>query len=319
LPVVLLGLASVSSLGCDESVSLGSWGTSGGATNTAGSASGGTSGAGRGGAGGDGAGAGGTSSMCFRAGEPGPLNLAGGEAGITLTYSDWSWPAPLDSMEWDFQLENDLERDGYFWAHQFQFTASAGGFVGLQYRGGYQAEPPTGRVEIENMAVFWISSAPLRAELGDIVYPDGRTHLSFENGSDWWTINVIYEWQVCRVYRLRVGRQATEPNGQIWYGTWVRDTVTNVETFIGRILVPAAWGQLSTESSMWSNRIGHTPVTSCSVPEPASAVFGTPTGNQGTVTPLLPPENRFALPLRCASSRFTKFPDAVRHELGIAP
>lgn len=306
------------SLSCTDGVSLGSWGTDAGTTGA------GATGVGASGAGGSsaspGAGAGGASGAlaCNRVGTAGPRNAAGSEIGTTNTYTDWSWPVAPDSLELDFLLENELTDDGYFWAHGFGFAASSGGFVGLQYRGGYQADPPNGAVATTNMAVFWIAASPLRAELGDVPYPDARTYSRFDSGSQWWTIHALYAWQVCRVYRLRVGRQGVELNGDVWYGAWVRDTVTGVETFLGRILVPAAWGPLSTESNVWSSRIGYDPLTTCADIELASALFGVPSANQGSVAPSRR-GNRFASPLKCGTSRFTDFDDAVRHEVGVPP
>lgn len=183
---------------------------------------------------------------------------------------------------------------------------------------GAQADPPNGGVQTENMAVFWISASPIRAELGDVAYPNARTYLNPEMGSEWWTIHVLYDWQVCRPYHLRVGRHASEPNGDIWYGAWVRDGATHVETFLGRILVPAAWGRLGTQTTMWSARIGYAPVTTCDTAERASAVFGFPAADGGSMLPSTR-RSRFSDPPRCSHSRFTEFPDAVRHEVAVAP
>jgi len=169
------------------------------------------------------------------------------------------------------------------------------------------------------MAVFWISSPPIRAELGDVAYPEGRTYLRSEAGSQWWTIHVLYDLRACRLYRLRVARQAIEPTGDIWYGAWIRDGVTNVETFLGRILVPAAWGQMASEkTSMWTTRIGFRDISACDMPDPVSAIFGFPTANLGSLRPSAP-ENRFESPAHCGTSRFTLFPDAIRQEVAVVP
>lgn len=255
---------------------------------------------------------------CADTGTPGPLSVAGDTTGITLTYTDWAWPTPLDSLEWDLMVESDFQRDGYFWAHQFDFVGSPGGFLGLQSRGGYQADPPDGPVETTNMVVFWISSSPLGAELGDVAYPNARTYFKSEAGGQWWTIHARYAFEACRVYRLRVARHSTDGAGNIWYGAWIRDTVTNLETFVGRILVRASWGQLAAASSMFSNRIGYAALTSCESPEPASARFGVPSANGGGVRPSSH-TNRFADPRQCPTSRFTELAGSVRHEIGLMP
>jgi hypothetical protein len=58
-------------------------------------------------------------------------------------------------------------------------------------------------------------------------------------------------------------------------------------------------------------------VTNCGDPEPASGIFGTPTANDGQVTPTH--MNRFAVPARCGTSRFTELPNGVRQEIGVHP
>lgn len=311
--MTLLGLAAgTGSVACSEQVSLGAWASGGGA---AGGGAGNSGAAGGGAASGGAAGA--AAAPCVREGTPGGRNAAGTGTNVevTVTYTDWTWPSASDSIEWDFKLEKAPVKDGYFWAHGFDLAGSVSGFVGLQYRGGYQADPPDGLVQTANMLVFWISGAPIRAELGDVAYPNARKY--FKTDGEWWTIHVLYDWEVCRLYRLRMGRQGSEANGDIWYGAWVRDTVTNVETYLGRILVPLAWGQLAATSSMWSNRVIGQGAT-CADIEPVSAIFGFPTANAGGVLPLSH-VNSFARPASCGSSRFTEFPDAVRQELGVAP
>lgn len=300
-----LVLALLTCAACNDQVPLGSFGQ-GGAGGQGGS----------GGNGGSAAGAAGADPrVCGAVGTPGPLSPAGSPPGVALTYTDWTWPSPLDSMEFEIMVETETESDGYFWAHEFDFVGGNGGFLGLQQRGGYQVSPPDGPADFTNMVVFWISGGQLAAELGDVPYPDARTFL---RDDDWWTIHARYAFEPCRPYRLRVGRQGSDANGNIWYGAWIRDGQSGASTFIGRILVRAALGQLDALSSMFSNRIGHAPVTSCSTPELASAQFGVPFGGDGGVRPLSH-ENRFGDARQCPTSRFTELADGVRHELGLRP
>jgi hypothetical protein len=254
---------------------------------------------------------------CGVAGEPGPKNDPGAGIGVSIPYTRWTWPSTSDSMEWELTVESQTVKDGYFWTHEFLFEGgNAHGLFGLQARGGYQADPPDGPVELTSMVVFWISSSPIRAELGDIQYPDGRTYLQLQRGSQWWTIHVRYAWKPCQTYAFRVGLEATEATGDLWYGAWVRDGATGVETFVGRILVPAAFGKLTENSSMWTNRIGYSALRSCDDPEPASASFGFPTANGGTVRPTSY-VNQVDAPL-CPTSRFTELPGAIRQEVGLS-
>ncbi len=260
------------------------------------------------------AGAGGLAS-CVVGGTPGPFNQAGA-LGLTRTFTDWSWSAPSDSVEAELRIETDLSKDGYFWAYQFGFVGGIGGFFGLQRRGGYQADPPDGPVEVAEMAVFWVGGSPLRAELGDIQYPNARAYLEQKMGSGWWTLHARYEWSICQNYRLRVARQSTEATGDIWYGATVRDEVTGVDTFIGRVLVPAAWGQLSTAGSTWIDRIGRGTLTTCNDIEYSSGTFLTPSAANGTLSPTSH-SNRFEMPGSCPNARFTELPEGVRHEVGV--
>ena len=158
----------------------------------------------------------------------------------------------------------------------------------------------------------------MRAELGDIAYPDARTYLDDELGSTWWTIHARYEWQPCRSYRLRIGPESRNETGSLWFGAWIYDPVSDIETLIGRMLLPANWELLSPFTSQRTMPIPRlTPPTSCDEPDASSVLFSEPSGNGGTVFPSLR-NHRFASPARCATSRFTNFEYAVRQELGIA-
>ena len=322
-------LAVTGLAGCQDEFPLGSWGqpatagqggvapTSGGAG--AGDAAGMATTAGTAGT------AGGIAALdspsCGEVGVPGPLNASGavgpnaGNIGTTSLYTDWSWPAPVDSLEWDLVLEIDPENDGYYWAHQFSFVNGLTAFFGLQAHGGFQLTTD-GKVDFVKMALFWVSSQRT-AELGDVQGEDARVLVLTTRGVAWTTINAKFEWNPCTVYRLRVARDGTAPSGDVWYGAWVEDRTTTVVTKIGRIGIPADWGQISRLSTTLTTRIDDKPppVTTCDQPEPASAIFGTPSGNDGQLLPT--PSNRFASPLRCPSSRFTVLPEGVRHEIGV--
>jgi len=255
-----------------------------------------------------------TGRLCGVDAQPGEPNRAGSTIDVTIPYTDWTWPSPFNSLEWDLVVESESRQDGYMWNHQFAFTGGAVGFLGLQARGGYQADPPDGPIELTNMVVFWVSSSPRRAELGDVPYPDARTALQLDRGLEWWTIHVKYPFKACRPYHLTVALESTDASGDLWYGAWIRDPASAAQTFLGRILVPAAWGPLRPSTSMWTNRIGYSKLASCESAEPASAAFGFPTANGGALVPTAQ-TNRFASVLACGSSRFTALPGAVRQEM----
>jgi hypothetical protein len=250
--------------------------------------------------------------LCGTEGEPEALNPDGESVGVSITYTYWSWPSQLDSIDTDFTIESEFTKDGYLWTHQFDFVGGGGGFVGLQARGGYQAEPPLGEVETTDMFVFWMPATSLDAALGDVPYPDARAAVVVQGGSQWRTIHVKYDWEPCRTYRLRVARESTTTAGNIWYGAWISDG--SERTYLGRMLVPGAWGKIDLRSSTWSNRFGYGTFRRCSDPEPASIFFGTPIGNDGAVQPI-GFANTFD-PVACPTSRFTTFSNGVRQQIG---
>ncbi|HET9931392.1 MAG TPA: hypothetical protein VFQ35_11915 [Polyangiaceae bacterium] len=310
---------------CTSEFPLGAWGTAGheGDSNGGTTSRGGT-GAGESGEAGGGPLRGGASGSngCQLSGTVLPANAPGADVDVTTTSTDFAWPSAFDSTEIELVVETEHDRDGYFWAYQFSLAGSpASGFVGLQVNGGYQAVPPNGEVAVTTMAVFWIGGAPLKAELGDVAFPDARTYLKVDNAATtpnpntWWTIHAKYPVVRCRPYRMRVARVAQEANGDIWYGATIRDVQASVDTYFGRILVPAAWGQIRSTSA-FMDRIGWGTPTSCSYPEYASGRFSFPTASDGNLLPLSH-SNRFESPAHCGTSRFTELVGGVRHELGV--
>ena len=261
------------------------------------------------------------SPMCGETATPGALNPPGMAIGTTNVYTNWNFPTPVDSIEWDLVIETDPADDGYYWAHQFSFVNSGtSGFLGLQAHGGYTDPVNPGPVDFTKMAVFWIAGPPTDAELGDFTGKNGRKALVTQFGVQWMTIHGKFDWTACHVYHLKLGPDTTTDAGDIWYGAWITDKTTGVTVLLGRMLIPASWGQLQTLSVMQTTRIDNAatdvPVVTCADPEPASAIFGTPTANEGTIFPGTA-QPRFAIPARCATSRYTLLPEGVRQELGV--
>jgi hypothetical protein len=303
---------AVSLVACREKVTLGGWELPGKAGGS--------------GAAGAGMGEGGIAELpaCLQAGNRGPLNPAGDLLGATETATDWTWPSPVTSMQWDLMVEREIERDppgappmsGYYWAYQFSLLEGAAGFLGIQAEGVYQTDPPESELQITKMAVFWLAGPPLDAELGDIAYPDARVAPTTAAGVSYLTIHARFDWQACRVYRFRLGLHSTESDGSVWYGAWIEDTVTRVDTFLGRMLLPADSGTFSPFSISRTMPIEFVEPASCDVLARGSALFGTPSTIDGAAHAGVA-AHRFRQPLACASSRFTEFEGAVRHELGV--
>lgn len=266
---------------------------------------------------------------CLAPGVPGALNRAGAGFDPTELTTQWNWPSPVASMEWDLMVEREIVRTpmgapvpttGYYWAHQFSFEGGIDGFLGIQAEGGYNDEQPNSSVDWTKMAVFWLSGPPTEAELGDIAFPDARIGTVTAAGVFYWTIHARFDWQVCRAYHFRFGPESTETtDGSIWYGAWIEDTTAGVETFLGRMRLPVGSGQLSAFSLSRTMHIDFVAnPTSCDIPAHASALFGMPRANAGEVVPESD-MHRFDAPLSCPISRFTEFPGAVRHEVGVPP
>jgi hypothetical protein len=264
---------------------------------------------------------------CGDLGTVGELNPAGspGDIGTTKLFSDWIWPRAIESIEWDLVMETDPENDGYYWAHQFSFAEGVPGYFGIQAHGGYQEDPtPTPTMPIGSpvtfvkMALLWIGGAS-DGEVGDIPFPDARAAFVNKGGVDWMTLHAKFEWERCHLYHLKLARHSVSETGDNWYGFWIEDRTTNVETFIGRVLVPGSAGPILSLTTSFTNRIDDAPgalVLTCQDPEPASGIFGTPTANDGQIVPTAR-RDRFAEPTRCSSSRFTNLDNAVRQEMGV--
>lgn len=257
-----------------------------------------------------------TQPECMGPVEFGELSPAGPTVGATLPYTDWSWAAPMDSVAFDLEIETDVPADGFFWAYQFSFVAGPTGLFGLQDQARFQSDPPDGPITIEKTATLWISSVPLLiSELGDVDYPDARISLEYARGVTWTTIVARYAWEPCRTYRVSLVYEETDPGGHRWLAARIADVGSDEETLLGRVLIPAPWGQMSAFSSMYTDRTEESPPASCDDIEYASAIFGTPIAD-GSVVPRAR-HNRFAVPARCPTSRTTEFDGAVRQEIGV--
>jgi len=261
---------------------------------------------------------------CGEVGEPGAFNTPGNAVGATGVVTDWIFPTPVESQQWDLMIEQDVEpkdpgalrKAGYYWQQVFSFEEGVSGRLGLQSEGGYQLLPPAGAVEFTKMAAFWLSGPPLDAELGDISYPDARVGEQTAAGVDWYTIHAKFEWEECHVYQLRVAPHAVDTDG-IWYGAWINDKTSGEDTFLGRMLLPPDVGLMNSFVSSRSDPIDYE-LFSCPAADQVSAVFGAPTTVQGDSVADVS-SNRFDVTLRCGGSRSTPFAGAVRHELSWRP
>jgi hypothetical protein len=256
---------------------------------------------------------------CNALATPGDISGVGIQFAATETSTDWTWSSPADSIQWDLMIEGEVERPtetspGYYWAHQFWFERGVTGIIGLQDEGKYQSDPPGGTAEWTKMAVFWLSGPPIDAEYGEIGYPNARIYTQPAAGLNWTTIHAKFEWVPCHIYQMRFAPDTTEA-GSTWYGAWITDRTTGKTTLLGRMLLPQDAGQISPYSVSRTTTITREP-TSCEPSPRVSAIFGKPTAVDGSRTHS-EHGNRFTTPAGCRRSRFTDFPDAVRHEMSV--
>jgi len=122
-----------------------------------------------------------------------------------------------------------------FWAHQFGFVNGSGGYLGLQIVGS------------QKKVIFSIWDA-ITGEPGN-PFQEGDGH--------GWQIIINYDWKLNRKYRLRIWELNVEQNGDEWWLAAVYDYASGVDTIIGKILVPAAWGWLSNTSVTWVEYAGY--------------------------------------------------------------
>jgi len=238
---------------------------------------------------------------------------------VTETSTDWSLPEPTTGMEWTLTIEYDPPEPpgaltvGYYWHNQFSFVPGIAGRIGLQENGYY--DPKTGvpgSTEYTRMAVFWLSGPPLAAELGDV---DGRVAPETAVGLSWQTIHAKFEWQECHTYRFKVDIESTEPNGDMWYGAWITDETDGKVSFLGRMLMPADSGLLSTLTSTRTSPIRFGGVTSCDQLYQTSAIFGAPTSTSGQRAVHV--GDHFFQPFGCRRSLIAEYDGAVRHQLSV--
>jgi hypothetical protein len=183
------------------------------------------------------------------------------------TYSNWTWPATstgYDNFDQRLTILGHSPGTHYFWAHQMHFVAGDGGYLGLQV-GSY---PNNTKIALFSL---WSANGAEGANCGP-----------FLEGGPGYTCRIDpYNWVTGRAYRLRVAAFGEDALGE-WWGAWVHDTVTGVDSYVGKIRVPASWGGLYPWSVSWTEYFGTQPKT-CNKQPWAKAQFGFPTANAGSV------------------------------------
>jgi peptidoglycan hydrolase-like protein with peptidoglycan-binding domain len=183
------------------------------------------------------------------------------------TYSNWNWPASSTGY-YNFDLNltvlNNTSGSHYFWSHQFRFKGGDGGYLGLQVG----SSPNNTKIAL--FSIWGANGA------------EGPRCGTFVEGTPGWTCRLDpYNWVLGRSYRLRIWAAGADSLGE-WWGAWVRDSATGVDSYVGRIRVPTSWGWLDSWSVSWTENFGPLPSTCAGFPW-AKAQFNFPTADNGSV------------------------------------
>jgi peptidoglycan hydrolase-like protein with peptidoglycan-binding domain len=214
------------------------------------------------------------------------------------TFSNWNWPSSgFYNMDQRLTVLGHSATGRYFWSHEFYFERGTTGYLGLQNRSA---------PNLTKIALFsiWDANAARGPRCG-----------TFGGEGTGYTCRIDpYTWVTGRTYRLRVWAVGRDSGGQ-WWGAWVQDTVSGVDSYIGSIRVPGAWGNLTNFSVSWTENFGAKPATCAGLPW-AKAQFTFPTANNGSVR-LASHSHRIDPTGTCpAYSRILHVPGADVQEMG---
>jgi hypothetical protein len=225
------------------------------------------------------------------------------------TYTNWNWSPPAEgynSLEHALTVEAVTTDAPYFWSHQYQFVGGDGGYIGLQSHGS-RVNGTVGKT-----AVFSIFSAGIEATPGACQVQQA----SFDGGTGAGSsCRIPYEWVIGHTYQMRTARMGADATGT-WWGGWVKDTSTGVETFIAQIKVPLAWKGIGAWSVMWTEYFGAQP-SSCDLLPYSRVRFNQPTANGGTVVPTST-SDFLSTSSTCTNSKITDVTSGVIQEMGNA-
>lgn len=160
-------------------------------------------------------------------------------------YNTWWWSDPPDGFyNFDYHIvpEKVTANAPFYWSHQFSFKNGRGGYFGMQ-SAGHRQDGSVGKLAIFSIWGASRASGPSC----QAAYGEGATK----------SCSIPYEWVEGHDYRLRIWAISRDANGD-WWGVWVKDTTTNVETFVGQIQVPLGWRGLSGQSLSWTEFFGST-------------------------------------------------------------
>ena len=141
------------------------------------------------------------------------------------------------SMSVDLKVVRAPESDAsIFWGYQFTFMNGEKGFVAM----GIGGMP-----KVATVGIFDAVNATTNNPSGGC-----ESGISFLKSGNGYQCFVIFTWTLGSNYELQFSRLSDSGGNEQWQGS-IHDYSANSDTIIGDILVPAAFQQLSTNSSTW--------------------------------------------------------------------
>ena len=230
------------------------------------------------------------------------------------TYTYWVWPqttAGYTDITWFLTPLTDPSPHSYFWSHQFAFgnqpTANSSGcYMGFQ---NHSIRPDS---SVGHIAIWSVWDA-----LAANAAPGGSAG-AFSGEGVGYHAYIAYDWIPGGTYRFQV-RQG--PSGAGWWGGYVLDTSTGLESFVGEIQVDPSWtGILGLDDPNGNNSISFTEFfstfpESCTAMRLAVCRWTNLTAQGGTVFPLSH-TNSLQASATCTNSNVANVTGGVQHSMG---
>lgn len=176
----------------------------------------------------------------------------------------------------------------YFWACQFSIMNGEAAYMGLQT----DLETPAGNLHKGVNVAMWGATDAQPIGTGAGMRPN-------TDGAPGRAIYMPYEWEQGIVYRLRVWQVDSDNNG-FWWGFWILNESTGVDTEIGKIYVPLK-DFIGNSCINWTEYYGGGNDDPCDSPvrKPESVAFLNPCMNNNAAKPgtqILPVSSAFNHP-----------------------
>lgn len=212
------------------------------------------------------------------------------------------------SLEWTVRPLVSPPNDGYFWSREF----GGYGWDGTAYMGVQTRVYGVGDNEHKGI----LASIPNAVE-AEAVHPDAVA-ITTEPEYVGWSIRMAYPWVAGVGLDLAVRKGASGAGGTRWWGFYVTDQLTGDETYMGRIRVPAGWGDLWGNGTCFSERYSGTPMVTCADQGYAATEFSGFTANAGAI-PATGYFHHLANPATCDNASVEAIAGGGLHRMGIPP